>query len=81
MFPRTQVDEYDIKFKSFVRIDTRFNLIKKLKKNDVVMINSIHGKFAKVVSLPNENALVNQRDWLGFLFQKSKKFRNLNPMS
>ena len=76
LFPRTHIESLGISFKSFVRVDTRFNKISKIKKNDVVMINSIHGKFAKVVSLPGEKAAINKRDWLGF-FSENKKIEEL----
>ena len=41
------------------------------------MINSIHGKFAKVVSLPGEKTAINKRDWLGFFSENKKKNRRL----
>ena len=72
LFPRTQIESLGISFKSFVRVDTKFNNLSKIKKNDVVMINSIHGKFAKVVSLPGEKTAINKRDWLGFFSEKQK---------
>ena len=72
LFPRTHIESLGISFKSFVRVDTKFNNLSKIKKNDVVMINSIHGKFAKVVSLPGEKTAINKRDWLGFFSEKQK---------
>ena len=76
LFPRSQAENLGINFKSFVRVDTRFNNLSKLQKNDVVMIKSIHGKFGKVVSLPKEKTSINKRDWLGF-FSKQQQIEKL----
>ena len=71
-FPRTNNENLGIYFKSYLRVDTRMNNGEGLKKMDIVMINSIHGKFAKIVSLPKQDATINEKDWLGFFSKKQR---------